>query len=304
MRPFSPRLLAVRSAAAAIAVAIPLTGAGCGDDGGGEGAAAPSSEGAWVLGAWTGELQQRGMSPFRVRATVRSLDDAQLNDVRYSGLDCRGTWAPLGAEGPSFRFRETITSGRSDRCKGVGTVSLRREPAHDPGTAASDRGRRLLYLFRGGGVESRGYLRPQGSASAAVDTASAQEPARDAMAQTDGVRGAPGRELVLSKVTVPPGANLPLHRHRGTQVARVESGTLTYTVRSGSAVVRRGQSDRRPRIVRTIHAGETARIRAGEWIVEQPSDIHRAANRGGSPVVIYLATLLEAGAPPATPLGG
>jgi hypothetical protein len=45
-----------------------------------------------------------------------------------------------------------------------------------------------------------------------------------------------------------------------------------------------------------------ARIAAGQWIVEQPSDIHEAANRGSTPVVIYLATLLEAGAAPATPV--
>jgi hypothetical protein len=67
-------------------------------------------------------------------------------------------------------------------------------------------------------------------------------------------------------------------------------------------VVREGESDQQPRRVRTITAGETARVRAGQWLVEQPSDIHEAANRGRTPVVIYLATLLETGAPPATPV--
>ena len=51
-----------------------------------------------------------------------------------------------------------------------------------------------------------------------------------------------------------------------------------------------------------IAAGQTARIQAGQWLVEQPSDIHEAANRGSSPVVIYLATLLKNGSPPATPI--
>jgi quercetin dioxygenase-like cupin family protein len=54
--------------------------------------------------------------------------------------------------------------------------------------------------------------------------------------------------------------------------------------------------------VRTISAGQTGQIRAGQWIAEQPSDIHRAANNGGDPVVIYLATLLKTGAPAATPV--
>jgi quercetin dioxygenase-like cupin family protein len=55
-------------------------------------------------------------------------------------------------------------------------------------------------------------------------------------------------------------------------------------------------------MVRTIAAGETGRVGAGSWIVEQPSDIHEAANRGSTPVIIYIATLLKTGAPPATPV--
>jgi quercetin dioxygenase-like cupin family protein len=125
---------------------------------------------------------------------------------------------------------------------------------------------------------------------------------RSALAQTGKVQGAPQRDLVLSKVVVEPGAKLALHRHRGTQVARIVSGVLTYTVERGSVVVRRGESDQNPRKVRVIKAGQTARIRPGEWVVEQPSAIHRAANRGGDRVVIFLATLLEAGAPPTTPV--
>jgi hypothetical protein len=82
----------------------------------------------------------------------------------------------------------------------------------------------------------------------------------------------------------------------------VTRGTLTYTVRKGSAVVSEGQSDADPRVVRTIKAGQTGRVRSGQWIVEQPSDIHEAANRGTVPVVIYIATLLKTGAPPSTPV--
>lgn len=274
-----PSRLTAALAAALLACAT-LAACGDGDDGG-----ATSGDAAdWVLGAWSGVLHQEGMDPFRVWAQVRSLRSAARNTVRYSGLDCRGTWAPLGGDGEAFRFREVITAGRSRTCKGAGIVTLRRD------------GDRIAYRFRGGGVESRGVLSEDPQAG------SGGEPERDAMAQSGTVAGAPGRELVLSRVTVPPGAALPLHRHRGTQVARVESGTLTYTVREGEVTVRRGQSDSSPRVVRTIAAGTTAPIRAGEWIVEQPSAIHRAENRGSEPVVIYLATLLEAGAPPATPV--
>jgi quercetin dioxygenase-like cupin family protein len=125
---------------------------------------------------------------------------------------------------------------------------------------------------------------------------------RSALAQTSSVRGAPQRMLVLSRVVVQPGAALALHHHEGTQIARIEAGTLRYTVRRGSVTVRRGESDRGPKVVRTIRAGQTAAIRAGDWIVEQPSDIHEAANGGAKPVVIVIATLLRTGAPPATPV--
>ncbi len=133
-------------------------------------------------------------------------------------------------------------------------------------------------------------------------TAAAPTAIRNALAQTDRVQGAPGRTLVLSRVVVEPGAKLALHHHLGTQVARVQSGVLRYTVRRGSVVIRRGESDQQPQIVRRIKAGQTGSIRAGEWIVEQPSVIHQAANEGPTPIVIYLATLLQKGAPPSTPV--
>ena len=88
------------------------------------------------------------------------------------------------------------------------------------------------------------------------------EAKRDAMAQTGRVQGAPQRELVLSRVVVPPGAKLALHHHLGTQVARVEAGVLTYTVQQGSVVVRRGQSDANPTVVRKIRAGQSGQIMA------------------------------------------
>lgn len=137
---------------------------------------------------------------------------------------------------------------------------------------------------------------------ALAETKSEPTAVRNALAQSSAVQGAPGRTMVLSRVEVEPGAKLALHHHLGTQISHIEAGTLTYTVRRGSAVVREGEADQQPRLVRTIKAGQTARIRPGQWLVEQPSDIHEAANRGGTPVVIYLSTLLKTGAPPATPV--
>lgn len=125
---------------------------------------------------------------------------------------------------------------------------------------------------------------------------------RTALAASDKVQGAPGRTMVLSRVVVRPGAELALHRHEGTQISRIAAGTLTYTVERGFATVHAGDAEADPRLVSRIAAGQTARVRPGQWLIEQPGDIHRAANRGSKPVVIYLATLLRSGAPPSTPV--
>jgi quercetin dioxygenase-like cupin family protein len=123
---------------------------------------------------------------------------------------------------------------------------------------------------------------------------------REPLAQAVAPLGAPGKTLGLSRVTVMPGAELASHHHPGTQIARIENGTLTYSVESGSVKVMKGPADD-PTLVRRIKAGQTGRIRTGQWIVEQRSEVHHAANRGTEPVVIYLATLFTTGAPPSLP---
>jgi quercetin dioxygenase-like cupin family protein len=123
---------------------------------------------------------------------------------------------------------------------------------------------------------------------------------RVALAQSTRVRGVSGRTLALSRVTIPAGAAIPLHHHEGTQVSYIQSGELSYTVKSGGVTVYSGPADNAT-VVRKISAGQTGPIRAGQWIVEQPSTVHRAANKGHAKIMIYLATLLKKGAPPSTP---
>ena len=124
---------------------------------------------------------------------------------------------------------------------------------------------------------------------------------RESLAATNKPEGAKGKTLGLSRVTVPPGAELALHHHDGTQIARIDKGTLTYTVVEGAVEVRKGAADENPKLVRKIKAGQTGEIKAGQWIVEQRTDHHQAANRSDKKVVIYLSTLLDKGAPPSTP---
>jgi quercetin dioxygenase-like cupin family protein len=123
---------------------------------------------------------------------------------------------------------------------------------------------------------------------------------RTPLAQSTKVKGANGRTLGLSRVTIPPGGTIALHHHEGTQIAYIQSGVLTYSVQSGSVKVMSGPADD-PKVVRKISGGHTGKIRAGQWIVEQPSTVHQAANNGEAKIVIYLSTLLRTGAPPSTP---
>ena len=120
------------------------------------------------------------------------------------------------------------------------------------------------------------------------------------LAEGNKVKGVSGRTLGLSKVTIPVGGKIALHHHEGTQVASIQSGVLSYTVKSGSVTVMDGPADSAT-AVRRIKAGQTGKIRPGQWIVEQPATVHQAANKGTTKIVIYLATLLKKDAPPSTP---
>jgi hypothetical protein len=138
--------------------------------------------------------------------------------------------------------------------------------------------------------------------SLAGDAQSGQAPTREALAQVVNPRGAAGRTLGLSRVTIPARTALAPHRHPGYQIAYIERGTLTYTVRTGVVRIYRGAADASPRLVDTIRAGETGRVRAREWVVERQGDVHFGANRGRRPVVILLATLFTTGSPASIPV--
>lgn len=124
--------------------------AGCGDDDDGD-SGEPGVEAEYdITGTWTGQLSQEGLEPFRVNATIGSLDDPSQNTVHYTGIDCGGNWTFVKREGSAFLFREVIDRGKGGDCKGEGDVRL--VPFAADG---------LDYTFRGGGIESAGVLKRQ-----------------------------------------------------------------------------------------------------------------------------------------------
>jgi hypothetical protein len=108
---------------------------------------------------------------------------------------------------------------------------------------------------------------------------------------------APGQALGLWHYTIPVGKALTPHTHPGYQVARVETGVLSYTVISGSVRVLRGDGT-----TETGEAGAVLTIYAGDTVIENPDLAHFGANEGSVPVEIAAASLFTEGSEPALPL--
>jgi quercetin dioxygenase-like cupin family protein len=138
--------------------------------------------------------------------------------------------------------------------------------------------------------------------AAAYALGASSTPVRTDLAGVKNPAGAKGQTLSLFQVTIPAGAQLAKHHHPGTQVAHVQEGTLTYKVFSGDVPVYQGSADANPRLVRNIRSGQTATIKAGQWLVETKDDVHSAANNGSKRILIYLSTLLKNGEPPSIPV--
>jgi quercetin dioxygenase-like cupin family protein len=102
-------------------------------------------------------------------------------------------------------------------------------------------------------------------------------------------------ELALGRVTVMPGAVLPVHHHPGTQIGVVVQGELTYTVFTGEIEWYLGDDPTGE--PQTIGPGKTVVVRPGDALVESPGSIHQGRNSGAGPLVIYLSTLFPMGAP-------
>ena len=101
-----------------------------------------------ITGSWEGTLQQKGLKPFEVQATIRSPEDIRQSTVHYTEIDCSGTWTVERVRGDTVSFLESIDRGEGGECKGTGTVEITPQPGED----------KLDYAFHGGGVESEGTL--------------------------------------------------------------------------------------------------------------------------------------------------
>lgn len=115
---------------------------------------------------------------------------------------------------------------------------------------------------------------------------------------------APGRSLLLERITLAPGAELSTHAHPGAHTLYVDSGELSVAIVEGFAEVTwAGQATGQ-----MLGSGDEVVLRAGDTLFEQRTLVHSAVNLGLTPVVLLAASLLTPGAPrlhltddPATP---
>jgi quercetin dioxygenase-like cupin family protein len=102
---------------------------------------------------------------------------------------------------------------------------------------------------------------------------------------------APGYTMYLYRVTVPPGVELASHHHPGQQMARIDAGTLTYTVEQGTIEI--GRQSNTP--TESVTGPATVELHTGDSLFEP--DTHHAANLGDDDVVILISSLFTTGQP-------
>jgi quercetin dioxygenase-like cupin family protein len=114
--------------------------------------------------------------------------------------------------------------------------------------------------------------------------------AKDVLAAEADPPGGEGSTLTLIRYTIAPGAQLAPHLHPGVQLARIESGTLTYTVVSGTAMVTRSGGEPEP-----VEGPATITLGPGDSVAENLDMVHFGANETDEPVVIVATLLTEDG---------
>jgi quercetin dioxygenase-like cupin family protein len=160
-----------------------------------------------------------------------------------------------------------------------------------------------IVAISGGPVEVARRTAGQAATPNATPAAATPGTIREVLA-TGQPPSAPGQTLDLVRYTIPPGTTLAVHVHPGMQIAWVASGELTYHVLKREVQIGRAAntSAGSPGAPETLAAGESTVLEPGDWVAEVPGAVHYGENLGTEPLVLWAATLLETGQPPAIPV--
>ena len=103
---------------------------------------------------------------------------------------------------------------------------------------------------------------------------------------------APGQTLVLYRV-IAHGGEVPFHRHPGTSLLTVESGTFRSVMQTGTAwVTRPGVAPEQ-----ITESGTEIVLEPGEGLSYNADVVHNASAVGDEPASVLVASLLETGQP-------
>jgi quercetin dioxygenase-like cupin family protein len=154
----------------------------------------------------------------------------------------------------------------------------------------------LAVAYLAAGCSSDGSSDAASSGSTATEATSATTAAGPAKVSSEVLAQypppeAPGFTMYLYRVTVPPGVELASHHHPGQQMARIDAGTLTYTVEQGTIEI--GRQSNTP--TESVTGPATVELHAGDSLFEPETDTHHAANLGDTDVVIVITSLFTTG---------
>ena len=137
-------------------------------------------------------------------------------------------------------------------------------------------------------ADARRRVAEMAPATTDATPAAAEPVVKEVLAEDTTPPGAPGYTLTLIRYTIAPGAQLAPHVHPGVQMANIDSGSLTYTIISGTAEVRRAGGQATP-----VTGPTRSPSAPGDSVVEPFDMVHFGANDTDEPVVITATLLTE-----------
>ena len=114
---------------------------------------------------------------------------------------------------------------------------------------------------------------------------------------------APGQTLYLARFVFQPGAEIFPHRHPGTTLLGVESGTFGWTLLEGTAHVVRGAAAGGTTTEDLTAPGTEVVLNPGDAIHYEDDVVHTARGAGNEPTIVHGTFVLEAGQPLLIPVG-
>jgi quercetin dioxygenase-like cupin family protein len=143
--------------------------------------------------------------------------------------------------------------------------------------------------------------RAQESSPTAGDAVAAIEPfpgvTAEVFGKTESAR-APGQTMYAVRFTFQPGAEALPHRHPGTVLLGVVSGSLGWTLVAGTAHVVRGAASAEPEAAEDLtEVGTEIVLEVGDGIFYEDDVVHTARGAGAEPTVAQVSFLLTTGEP-------